>query len=459
MLYQVLSVLFATISQISDGMVYGWASPAIPLLKSDNSTITIEDSDVVWIESIYWIGGICGVPISIFLVNSIGRKNSLLASSVLSLIHWIIIVFANHVYYLHLARFITGVSSDISFVAAPMFISELCSPEIRGILTSFTHIMVLIGILLVYAVLPFVSILTSSLIGALFLVIQLIVLPFFPETPYYHCLHHNYDEALKSLQVYRRNTSDSMIEEELEQIITAVKKENAETTNFKDLFLVYVNRKSIIITVVLNGAQHFAGLSVLIMNFQSILDDTMSTHDPKYVAIIMAVVMLVAASLATTIIDRYDRRTLLTISSILTGIALLLLASYFKLRHLDNLTYLPIIAIVCYIFSFKLGLAIIPYIIVAEIFPTNTKACGIAISDSSYVIFAALSIHFYQYTLHLYGNFLPIFTFAICSFATAVFVLLYVPETRAKSLPEIQNDLNKARHRRGYEEIVGNGHI
>lgn len=456
MLYQILSVLFATISQISDGMVYGWASPAIPLLRSSNSTITIEESDIVWIESIYWIGGVCGVPITIILVNKIGRRNSLLISSILSLIHWIIIVLANNVYYLHFARFITGVSADLSFVAAPMFISELSSPEIRGILTSFTHIMVLIGILLVYSVLPFVSILTSSIIGSIFLIVQLLILPLFPETPYYHCLKHNYDEAKKSLQVYRRNSNETIIEAELIEIMNAVKKENEIKTNFKDLFLMYTNRKSIIITVILNAAQHFAGLSVLIMNFQSILDDSLNIYNPKYVAILMAALMLIAAILTTTIIDRFDRRKLLTVSCIMTGISLTLLASYFKLRHLDNVTYLPLVAIVSYIFSFKLGLAIIPYIIVAEIFPTNTKACGIAISDSSYVIFAALSIHFYQYTLQLYGNFFPIFTFAICCFATAVFVLIYVPETRAKSLHEIQNELNVDRHRRDYQQIGEN---
>lgn len=55
-------------------MQYGWTAPILPLLEAEDSPVHIDGSDEAWLETIYMLGGLCGLPVTIFLVDRIGRK-------------------------------------------------------------------------------------------------------------------------------------------------------------------------------------------------------------------------------------------------------------------------------------------------------------------------------------------------------------------------------------------------
>jgi MFS family permease len=73
---QLIAVITGTVSAISDGMQYGWSAPLIPVLQSPDSPVKITESDAVWLESIYMIGGMAGLPITIYFVDRIGRQKN-----------------------------------------------------------------------------------------------------------------------------------------------------------------------------------------------------------------------------------------------------------------------------------------------------------------------------------------------------------------------------------------------
>lgn len=194
---------------------------------------------------------------------------------------------------------------------------------------------------------------------------------------------------------------------------------------------------------VLNAAQHFTGVSVMLMNVHSILLAADSAYlDYNYTAIVFAVLMLIAASLAVSFVDRLGRRVPLVTSSFLTGLSLAVLATFFALKNsgvdTSSFSAVPTAAVMFYAVVFKLGLGIIPIILTGELFPTSMKAIGMTVADIMYVVFAIVSVYLYQWLAMDYGIHVPMFLFAGSSVFTAAFSVFFVPETKGKTLEEIQ---------------------
>lgn len=421
-------------------MQYGWTAPIIPILESEDSPVAITDTDEVWLETIYMLGGFAGLPVTIYLVDRIGRKKSILLSSACSLLAWVLIAVANRVEYLYVARFLTGVAGDVAFVSSPMYIAEIAEQKIRGFLAGLIYIMMLVGTLIVYAVAPFVQIYVSSIVGAAFLAFQLCTFTFMPESPYYLLVNNRKAAAAESLRWLRANAN---VEDELQEISSVVERQNNEKGRPQDLVLIPSNRKALIIMVVLNIAQHFSSISVILMNLHSILEAAGSVYiESTYAAIIFAVVMLVAAVSAVIVVDKLGRKILLTTSSLLTGTSLAVLASYFAVKNsgYDTTSYswIPIASVMVYAAVFKYGLGVVPIILTGELFPTSVKAMGMTIADCSYVLFACISLYIYPALANSYGIHVPFFIFAASCIFTAVFCALYIPETKGKTLDEIQ---------------------
>lgn len=420
-------------------MQYAWTAPIIPILQSPDTPVEIAKADIVWLENIYMIGALGGLPVTIFSVGKFGRKNSILIASVQNLISWIIIAVAPSIEYLYVARFISGMASVVGFVSAPMYIGEIADQKIRGFLGAFIYLMMLIGIIVVYSVAPFVSIPVSSAVGASFLILQLITFPFMPETPYYLLLKGKTKEARKSLQRLR---SKEDVETELAEIQKGVERQSQETGRFVDLFLVDSNRKGLLIMTLLNAAQHFSSFSVMLMNFHTILADADSILTPNTAAIVFSVILMIAAMASAATMDKAGRIILLSVSSILTGISLVVLAAYFTVKNagtdITAYNWVPVLAVMVFAATFKYGLGMVPIVLTAELFPTSVKAKGMTLSNSMYVVFSIASVYVFQELGDLYGMHVPFYIFAASCFLTALFSIFYIPETKGKTLEEIQ---------------------
>lgn len=437
---QMMAVFCGTISAVSDGMQYGWSAPFIPVLEEPDSPVKISSSDTVWLEQIYMMGSVCGLAVTIYMVDRVGRKKSILLAAVFSLIAWVLIAIADHVAYLYVARFTTGLCGDVAFVAAPMYVAEIADQKIRGFLSGIIYLMMLVGILVVYGIGPYVPIYATSIVGGSFLVFQLITFPFMPDSPYYLLMKKKRDEAKKNLLRLRNGKN---IDKELDEMEVAVNRQQSERGRPQDLLLVKGNRKAIIIMTVLNGAQHFSCISVILMNLHTILEAAGSIYlDSNTAAIIFAGAMLVSATIADFIIDKFGRKFLLTTSCLFTGLSLLVIAIYFTLKKngfdVSSFSWIPIASVMFYAAVFKFGLGMVPIVMTAELFSSKVKAMGMTISDAVYVIMAMASIEVYQRLADSYGIDIPFYVFFACTMFTAAFCAFYIPETRGKSLEEIQ---------------------
>ncbi|KAL3270208.1 hypothetical protein HHI36_009264 [Cryptolaemus montrouzieri] len=421
-------------------MQYGWSAPIIPILEGPDTPVKITKGEEIWLENIYLLGGLCGVPVTIYLVDKLGRKYSVLAAGTLNLAAWIVTAIATQASWLLVARFMTGMAGDVAFVAAPMYIAEIADQKIRGFLATLIYTMMLVGILLIYSIGPYTSLLVSSCVGASFLIIQLVTFPFMPESPYYYLCKGKYDKAKRSLERLRVNPN---VEKEIAEMKAAIERQKTERGRPQDLFLEKSNRKAVIIMVVLNGAQHLSSISVMLMNMHKILSAAGSIYiQTEYAAIIFSALMMIAAAIAGLVCDRFGRKILLITSSILTGLVLLILAIFFHLKELDfnvdSVSWIPIFCVLAYALVFKFGLGIIPIVLTAELFPAKVKAMGMSIADALYLFWALVSVYIFLYTSTEFGMFVPFYIFSFCSIGSAAFCFWVVPETRGRTLEEIQ---------------------
>lgn len=424
---------------VSDGMNFGWTAPVIPILLSENSPVKTTIHQAEFLETMLMLGAFAGLPFTIYFVDKFGRKKSLLLASLTTLCSWTVIGIANRIEYIFVARFFGGMAGDMAFVAGPMYIGEIADQKIRGFLSSIIYLMMLIGIFIIYAVAPFVPFYVPSIIGGGLVLLELIVFPFMPESPYYLLYKNKPEEARKSLMRFRQNQD---VEKEFQEIKAAVERQKTEKGRPQDLVLVKSNRKALIIMTVLNGAQHFSSISVVLMNLHSILEAAGAVYlHSSTSAIIFAFIMLVAATMFSFCIDKFGRKALLLFSTTLSGLCLVAIAVYFTLKNqgMDvlSVSWIPIVSIMIYAAAFKWGLGMVPIVMTAELFPAKMKAIGMTLADAMYVIFSIASIQLYQ-VLVPYGVEVPFYIFSACCFCTTIFTMFVIPETKGKTLDEIQ---------------------
>ncbi|CAH0555370.1 unnamed protein product [Brassicogethes aeneus] len=437
---QLIAVLSGTLVAVSDGMNTGWTAPVIPILLGEDSPIKTTKHEAEWLETILMVGSFAGLPFTIYSVDKFGRKRSLLIAAFVTLICWISIGLATKIEHLLATRFFCGMAGDMAFVAAPMYVGEIADQKIRGFLSSVIYLMMLVGILMVYSIVPFVPFYVPSIIGGGLVLIQLIVFPFMPESPYYLLYKNKPEEAKAALKKFRQSED---IDDEFMDICKAVERQRTEKGRPQDLLLVKSNRKAFVIMAILNASQHFSGISVLLMNVHIILEAAGTVYIPSSIsAILFSIIMLAAATATSFTIDKYGRKVLLCTSSLLAGFCILSLAVYFHLKNIGYdvlpVSYIPIVSVMVYAAVFKLGLGMVPIVLTAELFPAKMKAMGMTLADGMYIIFSIASLQVYQLLSDKYGFHVPFYIFSICCFFTTLFTTLFIPETKGKTLDEIQ---------------------
>lgn len=421
-------------------MNYGWTAPTIPKLKQPDSPVTITQEHIVWLEVLITLGGLAGLLITIYLVDTIGRKRTILIASITGFVGWTVIASARSVILLFVARFVVGMAGDVAFVATPMYIAEIADERVRGTLGGLIYVLLLMGLVTVYSVAPFVKIYVCALVGVAVTTLQFVCFSFMPESPYYLLVKGDVEGATESLKFLRR-TQD--VGDELEAIREAVERQQAERGRPQDLILVQSNRKAMIIMTVLNAAQHFCGVLVLLMNLHTILKQANSVYlNENLTAILFALLMLIFALISISLIDKFGRKVLLTTSSIFTALSLYFLAGYFAFQKagFDTKPYswIPIFSVMFYAAVYRFGIGMVPIIMTGELFPTNVKAMGVTYSDGVYVVVASIVLFAHEALAKIFGLHVPFFFYATCCLLTAAFCMLYVPETKGRTLEEIQ---------------------
>nr|XP_058927682.1 solute carrier family 2, facilitated glucose transporter member 8 isoform X5 [Kogia breviceps] len=196
-----LAAFAAALGPLSFGFALGYSSPAIPSLRRAASpALRLDDAAASWFGAIVTLGAAAGGVLGGWLVDRAGRKLSLLLCSVPFVAGFTVITAAQNVWMLLGGRLLTGLACGIASLVAPVYISEIAYPEVRGLLGSCVQLMAVIGILLAYLAGWVLKWRWLAVLGCVPPSFMLLLMSCMPETPRYLLTQHKRQEAVATMQ-------------------------------------------------------------------------------------------------------------------------------------------------------------------------------------------------------------------------------------------------------------------
>ncbi|XP_066250697.1 facilitated trehalose transporter Tret1-like isoform X1 [Euwallacea similis] len=426
---------------VTDGMHYGWPSPSLPqILNNTNSSLCISSDEGALMAVMPLLGAVVGALTAANIVDYLGRKKTILLTSVPFFLAWIMVAFAQTVMYLYVARFIAGVADGVTFTVVPMYIGEIADPRVRGLLGSSCSVSWILGFLLINLIGSYLSISTTALLSSSLCVVAVVTFMWMPESPYYLLMKDKPDKARDCLRKFRKCDD---VEDDIKRMKLSIKTSSKARGNFLDLFRIPSNRKAVIIVAGLRGFQQFSGTTAITFYAQKIFAQAGSNVSSKEASIIYFAVMLVMTMVSSSIVDKAGRKPLLLISMSGAIVALFIEGTYFYIEKkisidTSNVEYIPVASLILFVIFFSIGMQSIPICLLGELFPTSVKAYALCLADVYFSLVATISSKFLQVMMDNYGIHMAFYGFTICSIIGLLFIIFVVPETKGKSLEEIQ---------------------
>ncbi|KAG7023944.1 Sugar transporter ERD6-like 5 [Cucurbita argyrosperma subsp. argyrosperma] len=173
----ILSTLVSVSGSYVFGTAIGYSSPSQSGIMTDLAlTYSV-------FGSILTIGAIVGAIVSGKLADYIGRRGTMGFAEIFCLLGWLLIAFSKTAWWLDLGRMLVGFGMGVISYVVPIFIAEITPKQLRGAFTTVHQLMICFGVSLTWLIGVFVNWRTLALIGAIPCLIQLVGLPFTPESP------------------------------------------------------------------------------------------------------------------------------------------------------------------------------------------------------------------------------------------------------------------------------------
>lgn len=397
------------------------------------------------------IGCILGGIISGLLSNHWGRKKTLIFASLLFFVSALGSGYPEAFFFtkgepsitllltFNFYRVIGGIGVGLASAVSPMYISEIAPANIRGRLVSFNQFAIIFGMLVVYFVNWGIALgqsiewindlgwrymfLSESIPAALFG----ILLFFVPETPRYLLLS-NKDEKAQSVlkKLYADRGMSQTIFQEIKQSV-------GQATSRGKLFS--YGKVVIVIGILLSVFQQFVGINVALYYAPRIFESMGAAKDASMLqTIIMGLVNVLFTVVAILTVDKWGRKPLLITGSI--GMAVGMFAiSVLAFNNIIGISTL--VFIIIYTASFMMSWGPICWVLISEIFPNKIRGQAVAVAVAFQWFANYLISSTYPAMMEFSGGMTYGF-YGLMAILSALFVWKMVPETKGKSLEEME---------------------
>jgi sugar porter (SP) family MFS transporter len=405
-----------------------------------------------WAMSSALIGCLVGAMISGFLSDLYGRKIPLIAAASLFTVAAIGTGAVNQFTAFVLFRIIGGIGIGLASAISPMYIAEISPARMRGRLVSINQLTIVIGILAA----QIINYLIADKVGAgatdqsilqswngqtgwrwmfwagSFPALLFFILTFFiPESPRFLAKSDKWEEALKILaKIGGKNYAAQEMESISEALKGSAKKEEWKILTNKKI------RPILILGIILAVFQQWCGINVIFNYAEEIFTSAgYSVNDMLFNIVITGTVNLIFTLLAMRMVDSWGRRKLMLLGS--AGLAIIyftLGTSYFF--ELKGIAILILVMIA--ISTYAMTLAPITWVVLSEIFPNSIRGAAMAVATTA--LWIACFVLTYTFPilnkmLHASGTF---WLYAFICFSGFFYILKNLPETKGKSLEEIE---------------------
>ena len=415
----------------------------------------LNEIEIGWFASSALIGAIIGALVSGSLSDRFGRKPILIIAAFLFFISALGCTIPDSFIFLIVARIIGGIGVGMASVLAPLYISEFSPPKIRGKLIALYQLSIVIGILLAYLsnwlllkfsqestslfnetdklYKIFVSEVWRGMFGlemipsGLFIVLLFLI----PESPRWLIKNNNPE---KGFNILTKISGKKIAEKEFIEIKNSISKFKGRIADLLRPGL----RLALLVGIGLSVFGQFTGVNIIIYYGPTILENAGYKIDGALqFQVAIGLINLIFTILALWKIDRWGRRPLLVYGMFSVFISLIIIAFQFTF---DSSQGILIIVMLCiYMASLALSINAVIWVLIGEIFPNRIRGSAMSIvtfTNWGANFLTAFTFPWYIDKIGMGGGF---FTFAgMCLLAT-IFFNKYVPETKGKTLEEIEN--------------------
>jgi sugar porter (SP) family MFS transporter len=385
-------------------------------------------------------GTVLGSLVGSWPTDRFGRKKTLLWIGVLFIVGSVWSALATEVYGFMMARFVGGIAIGVSTVAAPLYISEISPPESRGRLAGMFQFNIVFGILVAFVSNSVLAGMGDSawrwMLGIMAVPSLLYTLACFmiPESPRW-LLSRKGDRAggLAVLTLISPNASAA----ELEASASAMTA-GGEAAGAAQGFWRSGMRTPILIAFLVAFFNQLSGINAILYFAPRIFELTgLGQKAALLQSVGIGVTNLVFTFVGLWLIDRLGRRTLLYIGSFGYIASLGMCSWAFFTGHF---AIVPA-CIFAFIAAHAVGQGAVIWVLISEIFPDKYRAMGQSLGSFTHWIFAALLTTFFPKMVTAFPPGYVFLFFCFMMVLQLVWVKLMVPETRGRSLEEIQGDL------------------
>ncbi|XP_056643750.1 facilitated trehalose transporter Tret1-like [Diorhabda sublineata] len=443
---QITTILIANLAGLTEGLHFSWPSPFIVKITQDKENYDISEEQASYFNTITPLAMALCCPIFSKLADRIGRKKTLLLISVPHILAWIIKAFATSVYAFYVARFLTGAANACSFSVLPIYMGEISHPSIRGTWGNALPISMCLGELLINIIGSYFGVQVTSFICLPVCVLFIILFCYCPESPYFYVMKGRYEEAKKSLYYLKRKRN---LDNEFAQLKFDVERQLSESSNWSDVFKINSNRRALAAGLFLRFTQQTSGMGVFLVYTQYIFQKSGGNISHETSSIVYFAISLVCYLIALfSIVKRFGRKSCYVVSLTLTTLVLYLMGTYFYLDShnivdLSSWKWIPIVSMIAHQVFLSFGIAVIPTLMLSELFSASIKAKAMPILMAEFGIGNIIMNTIFYYLNAKVGFYAPFYFFAICC-TIAMFIAIYViPETKGKTLEEIQQLLKR----------------
>lgn len=389
--------------------------------------------------SIALIGTVIGSMLGSRPSDRFGRKNTLYFVAIAYLLSSLGTALADNWYVFLLFRFMGGLGVGTSSVTAPIYISEVSPADRRGRLVGLFQFNVVLGILISYLSNYLISQVGETswrwMLGvqAFPSLIFLVLIRFIPESPRWLILKKKkLDEALEIL----RKINPLNCEAEL----TAIQNSNLDSVGNtkRDNLFSGKYKTPIVLAVLFAFFNQVSGINAIIYYAPRIFEMAgLGAHSSLLSTVGIGMINFIFTLLAINIIDRVGRRLLMLIGSLGLIVSLLLVAFTFYSGHFNGFAIPVYMMLFIAFFAFSQGAVI--WVFISEIFPNQVRAKGQTLGSSTHWIMAAVIAFSFPYFAETLGGATTFFFFASMMVLQLIFVWKWMPETKGKTLEQIDD--------------------
>ncbi|MBS1806082.1 MAG: sugar porter family MFS transporter [Acidobacteria bacterium] len=439
--HSTLYVFLLAVTAAISGFLFGFDTAVINgVLLFLRRQFSLSNVETEVAASALLLGCLLGAAGASLIGDRFGRRRSLLLSAILFALSTLGAALAGSILIFSIGRLIGGLAIGLASVLTPVYIAEVAPARNRGRLVSMNQLAIVIGILAAYVTSWGLAGLGESswrwMLGAAAIpaIGFFCGLLFIPESPRWLINHGHRDESAKILsRIY--GAQRAQIELSIVEQASAT-----EDGSWRELLSPGL-RRQLFIAIALAIAGQITGINTVLYYGSILISEHFAgqTSGSALTAnIVIGLTNLAGTLVALRCVDRWGRRTMLLTASGGMAISLIVFSIALNVPGIHPIFILS--CILSYVAFFAFAMGPLPWVVISEIFPNKIRGRAASIATSALwtttliVTFTFLSL---IHAAGMSGTFLIYGLLCIISF---LFILKMVPETRGKTLEQIQQE-------------------